>query len=47
MKKELLANLKAELKAIGANTSIIATIRNAYSNEKQLKRSYYMGKYIN
>lgn len=43
----LLGSLKSELDAIGADTSIIATIRSAYANEKQLKRSYYMGKYLN
>lgn len=42
----LLASMKSELDAIGADTSIIGTIRNAYNNEKQLKRSYYMGKYM-
>lgn len=42
----LLASLKADLTAIGADTSIIGTIRSAYSNEKQLKRSYYMSKYL-
>lgn len=43
----LLESLKSELDAIGADTSILGTIRNAYANEKQLKRSYYMGKYLN
>lgn len=42
----LLGKLKGELDAIGADTSIIGTIRNAYANEKQLKRSYYMSKYL-
>ena len=42
----LLASMKSELDAIGADTSIIGTIRSAYNNEKQLKRSYYMGKYM-
>lgn len=42
----LLDSLKAELTAIGADTSIIGTIRSAYNNEKQLKRSYYMSKYM-
>lgn len=42
----LLNSMKADLTAIGADTSVLATIRSAYNNEKQLKRSYYMSKYM-
>lgn len=42
----LLANLKKELEAIGAETDIIGTIRETYKNEKQLKLSYYANKYL-
>ncbi len=42
----LLVRLKNELDSIKADTSIISTIRNAYENEKQLKRSYYISKYM-
>ncbi|MBE7026804.1 MAG: hypothetical protein E7410_04500 [Ruminococcaceae bacterium] len=42
----LLANLKAELEGVGADTSIIEKMRSAYKEEKQLKRSYYMKKYL-
>ncbi len=38
----VISNLKRELNAIGADTGIISTIRSAYSNEKSLKRAYYM-----
>ncbi len=40
--EEVLTSLKAELTAIGADLSIIGTIRTAYANEKSLKRAYYM-----
>lgn len=43
----LLENLKTELEGVGADTSIIEKMRSAYKNEKQLKRSYYMKKYMN
>ena len=45
--ESLLAKLKTELTSAGADTSIIDTMRSAYKNEKQLKRSYYMKKYMN
>ncbi len=40
----VITNLTSELNAINADTSIIATIRSAYSSEKSLKRAYYMNK---
>ncbi len=43
----LLAQLKTELEGVGADISIIEKMRSAYKNEKQLKRSYYMKKYMN
>ena len=43
----VLSNLKTDLEAIGADTSIIATIRTTYENEKKLKLSYYANKYLN
>lgn len=38
----LLAELKSKLEAIGADTSIISTMRDSYENEKTLKKSYYL-----
>lgn len=43
----VIANLKKELEAIGAQTDIIGTIRETYAREKQLKLSYYANKYLN
>lgn len=40
--EELLAELKAELNKLGADTSIIKKIRDAYENEKNLKKAYYI-----
>lgn len=42
----IIANLKKELVAIGAETDIVRTIENAYAAEKQLKLSYYANKYL-
>ena len=42
----IVQSLEAELVAIGADTSVIATIRATYANEKQLKLSYYANKYL-
>ncbi len=39
---ELLKELENELVAIGADTSIIKTIKNAYEEEKTLKKAYYI-----
>ncbi len=39
---ELLSSLKNELKANGADTSIINTIKSSYENEKALKKAYYL-----
>ncbi len=38
----LLGELQGELKKIGADTSIIKTIKDAYENEKALKKAYYL-----
>lgn len=40
--EDLLSELKTELEAIGANTSIVDTMRSSYENEKTLKKSYYL-----
>lgn len=44
--ESVIANLKKDLEAIGAETDIIRTIRATYKNEKQLKLSYYSNKYL-
>ena len=41
----VLASLEKELKEIGADTSVIQTIREAYANEKSMKIAYYMATY--
>lgn len=38
----LLSELKGKLEAVGADTSIISTMRSSYENEKTLKKSYYL-----
>ena len=40
--EDLLSELKTELEAIGANPSIVDTMRSSYENEKTLKKSYYL-----
>lgn len=42
----VIANLKNDLVAVGAETDIVRTIENAYATEKQLKLSYYANKYL-
>lgn len=44
--ESVIKNLESELKKIGADTSIIATIRQTYENEKKYKLSYYANKYL-
>lgn len=39
---ELVDELNGELKALGADTSIIKTIESTYENEKALKKAYYL-----
>lgn len=39
---KLLADLEKELKKHNADTSIIKTIKDAYENEKALKKAYYL-----
>lgn len=41
----LLSQMEAELDAIGADKTILSTIRTAYKSEKTAKRAYYMSKY--
>jgi len=40
----LTAQLESEIRAVGGDTSIIGTIKSAYENEKNLKKSYYLSK---
>ncbi len=40
--EKLLTELNAELKKLDADTSIIKKIRDAYENEKNLKKAYYI-----
>lgn len=40
--EDLLGRFSAELEAIGADTSIVDTMRSEYQNEKSLKKSYYL-----
>lgn len=42
----VIKNMTADLNAIGADTSIIESVRATYANEKQLKLSYYANKYL-
>lgn len=43
----LLAELSNELKAQGKDLSLVSSIKKAYANEKQLKKSYYINQYLN
>lgn len=43
--KTLMDNLTAELKAIGADTSVVKTLNQTYSNKKNLKKAQYMKEY--
>ncbi len=40
--EKILAELKAGLESLNADTSIIKTIQTAYENEKNLKKAYYL-----
>ncbi len=44
--EKVISSLKTELEKIGADTTILASIRATYANEKQLKLSYYANKYL-
>ena len=44
--ESVIKNMRADLTAIGADTSIIESVRATYANEKQLKLSYYANKYL-
>lgn len=41
----LLNELKGKLEGLNADTSVIKTMKNAYENEKVLKKSYYLSLY--
>lgn len=41
----ILANMKSELEAIGADTSIVTVVEDSYVNEKSLRKSYYLSLY--
>lgn len=41
----LLSSLRADLNAIGADTSVADQIQEAYINEKSLRKSYYLSQY--
>jgi hypothetical protein len=41
----VLTNMRNELAAIGADTSIVDTIEDAYIEEKALRKSYYLSLY--
>lgn len=43
---KVLSELTSVLKAYGKDLSLIDSIRKAYANEKQLKKSYYITKYL-
>ena len=45
--ESLLSQLKAELEAVGADTSIVNEIRQTYANEKAAKEVYYRDLLIN
>ncbi len=44
--ESVIKNMRADLTAIGTDTSIIEAVRATYANEKQLKLSYYANKYL-
>jgi hypothetical protein len=41
----ILADMKSELEAIGADTSIVQVAEDSYINEKSLRKSYYLSLY--
>ena len=43
--KKLMDNLTLELKSIGADTSVVKTFDQTYSNKKNLKKAQYMREY--
>lgn len=44
--EQIIKEFDKELKNAGEDTSILKTMRKAYEDEKQLKMSYYINKYI-
>ncbi|MDD4781819.1 MAG: hypothetical protein PHT02_14615, partial [Tissierellia bacterium] len=45
--EELLKNLEKKLKELNGDKEIIKTLKEAYYNEKELKKSYYLSLYYN
>ena len=43
---KVLSDLTSVLKAYGKDLSLVDSIKKAYANEKQLKKSYYISKYL-
>lgn len=44
--ESLLSDLTSRLNSIGADTSIVSTLRSAYENEKSIQRASYVNKYM-
>lgn len=44
---ELLSELRSKLEAMGADTSVVDTMKSSYESEKTLKKSYYISLYNN
>lgn len=42
----IITELKAEIKKTGGDMSIVNSIRSAYESEKQIKKAYYLNKYL-
>ncbi len=42
----LLSELESDLGSIGADTSIVSTLKSEYQNEKSLRKSYYVSSYL-
>ncbi len=42
----IITELRAELKKNGGDMSLINTIRSTYDSEKQIKKAYYLNKYL-
>ena len=43
----LLSELRSKLEALGADTSVVDTMKSSYESEKTLKKSYYISLYNN
>ncbi len=44
--ESVLGELSSQLKSIGADTSIVGTLRESYNNEKSAQRAIYVNKYL-